>query len=199
MKRKWICVFCGANAGTAQLYSSLAVQFGQTLVQNGMGLVYGGASVGLMGILADTVLAAGGQVIGVIPQGLVEKEVAHKHLTRQIVTSSLAERKARMLELSDAFVTLPGGAGTLDELSELWTAALLGLHAKPIGILNADGYFDLLLRFFDQVVSAGFLSAAGRDLIHVRPTAQGLLDRLVGNENGLDAGQNGVRRHPGPG
>src|SRR6185312_9684913 len=148
MNRKWICVFCGAQAGKAQLYSSLAVHFGQTLVANGMGLVYGGASVGLMGILADTVLAGGGEVVGVIPQGLVDEELAHKHLTQLIITSSLAQRKERMLELSDEFVALPGGAGTLDELSEVWTAALLGLHAKPIGILNADGYFDLLLQFF---------------------------------------------------
>jgi uncharacterized protein (TIGR00730 family) len=180
MRLKWICVFCGAKVGTAQRYSSQVVDFGQTLVRNGMGLVYGGASVGLMGILADTVLAAGGEAIGVIPQGLLEKEIAHERLTRRIITSSLAERKARMLELSDAFVTLPGGAGTLDELSELWTAALLGLHTKPIGILNADGYFDLLLKFFDQTVSAGFVSAAARDLLHVRSTAQELLDQLVG-------------------
>jgi hypothetical protein len=181
MKLKWICVFCGANVGTASRFSSQVVNFGQTLVHNGMGLVYGGATVGLMGILADTVLAAGGEVIGVIPQGLVEKEIAHAHLTRQIITSSLAERKARMLELSDAFVTLPGGAGTLDELSELWTAALLGLHTKPIGILNADGYFDLLLKFFDQAVAAGFVSAAARDLLCVRSAAQDLLDQLAGN------------------
>ena len=179
MKHRWICVFCGANAGKAERYSNLAVHFGQTLVQNGMGLVYGGASVGLMGILADTVLACGGEVIGVIPQGLVDRELAHSKLTQLIITRSLAEHKERMLELSDAFVTLPGGAGTLDELSELWTAALLGLHAKPIGILNSDGYFDLLLGFFDQVVSEGFLSAAGRDLIRVRSTAQELLDQLV--------------------
>jgi uncharacterized protein (TIGR00730 family) len=181
MKLNWICVFCGAKVGTDQRFSSQVVDFGQTLARNGLGLVYGGASVGLMGILADTVLAAGGQVIGVIPRGLVAREIAHTHLTRQIVTSSLAERKARMLEISDAFVTLPGGAGTLDELSELWTAALLGLHTKPIGILNADGYFDHLLKFFDEAVSAGFVSTAARDLICVRSTAQELLDQLEGN------------------
>ena len=180
MKRKWICVFCGARPGTARLYSLQAAQFGRALAHRGMGLVYGGASVGLMGVLADTVLAAGGEVIGVIPQGLLDKEIAHKHLTQLIVTRSLAERKERMLELSDAFVALPGGAGTVDELSEVWTAALLGLHAKPIGILNVDGYFHLLVQFIDQTVAAGFLDAAGRELLWVRSTAEALLDQLAG-------------------
>lgn len=179
MKLRWICAFCGAREGVAGRYTVDVVEFARTIVNNGIGLVYGGASVGLMGTLANAVLAAGGECIGVIPQGLVEQEIAHPGLTRQIITTSLSERKARMTELSDAFVTLPGGAGTLDELSELWTAAQLGLHRKPIGVLNSEGYFDLLLRFFDRAISDGFLDARDRELLSVESSSQALLDALM--------------------
>jgi uncharacterized protein (TIGR00730 family) len=179
MSPRWICVFCGARQGTARRYVPQVIDFGHVLVQQGMGLVYGGASIGLMGVIADTVLAAGGEVIGVIPEGLLEKEIAHSGLTRLIVTRSLSERKARMLELSDAFVALPGGTGTLDELTELWTAAQLGLHTKPIGLLNAGNYFDSLLKFLDHSVTEGFLSPGDRHLLHVEVTPQKLLERLT--------------------
>ncbi|UCV22558.1 LOG family protein [Ferribacterium limneticum] len=179
MKLRWICVFCGARAGVSERYTAHVREFAQAIVHQGIGLVYGGASVGLMGTLADAVLAAGGECIGVIPQGLVEQEIADPGLTRQIVTTSLSERKACMTELSDAFVTLPGGAGTLDELSEFWTTAQLGLHRKPIGILNSEGYFDFLLRFFDRAIADGFIDARDRELLSVERTSQALLDALV--------------------
>ena len=179
MKLQRICVFCGSCSGTAHRQVPHTIAFGKALVHNGIGLVYGGASVGLMGILADTVLASGGEAIGVIPQGLVEKEIAHAGLTRRIITRTLAERKARMLELSDAFVALPGGIGTLDELTELWTASQLHLHSKPIGLLNSENYFDLLLKFLDHMVVEGFLSPDKHGLLQVESIPQKLLERLA--------------------
>jgi len=174
-----VCVFCGAGSGVGSTYAKSAREFARALVANRIELVYGGASVGLMGMLADTVLAAGGRCIGVIPQSLVDKEVAHAGLTRLEITRMLSERKTRMMELSDAFVALPGGAGTLDELSEVWTAAQLGLHVKPIGVLNCGGYFDHLLRFTDHAVAEGFLDEQSRALIKVEGEAQALIDALV--------------------
>ena len=179
MKIRSICVFCGARSGAGNDYARATREFARTLVTNRIDLVYGGASVGLMGMLADTVLASGGRCIGVIPQNLLDKEVAHPGLTRLEITRTLSERKTRMLELSDAFVALPGGAGTLDELSELWTAAQLGLHGKPIGVLNCGGYFDHLLRFVDHAVAEGFLDDESRALIEVETEAQALIDSLI--------------------
>jgi uncharacterized protein (TIGR00730 family) len=179
MRIRSVCVFCGARDGVGRKYAEATREFGRTLVDNRIGLVYGGASVGLMGLIADTVLAAGGECIGVIPQDLMDKEIAHAGLTRLEVTQTLSQRKTRMMDLSDAFVALPGGAGTLDELSELWTSAQLGIHGKPIGLLNCGGYFDLLLRFVDHAVAEGFLDHESRSLLSVETDAQALIDALM--------------------
>jgi uncharacterized protein (TIGR00730 family) len=193
MSLRSLCVFCGARDGIGDRYVQATRRFGRLLAARRIELVYGGASVGLMGILADTVLAAGGECIGVIPQDLVDKEVAHAGLTRLEVTRTLSERKTRMMALSDAFVALPGGAGTLDELSELWTSAQLGLHAKPIGVLNCGGYFDLLLRFMDHAVAEGFLDHEGRALLRVEEDADGLIDALA-RKNALSRSVRGLSK-----
>jgi uncharacterized protein (TIGR00730 family) len=175
---RWLCVFCGARAGVGGKFAPVVRELGQILVSQGLGLVYGGASVGLMGLLADTVLAAGGECVGVITRDLVDREVAHAGLTRLEITETLAERKSRMMALSDAFVALPGGAGTLDELSEVWTTAQLGLHARPIGVLNVDGYFDRLLEFLDHAVVEGLLDTGSRALLAVASEPRALLGTL---------------------
>jgi uncharacterized protein (TIGR00730 family) len=179
MNIRSVCVFCGARDGVGSGYLQATRDFARTLAANRIELVYGGASVGLMGVLADTVLAAGGECIGVIPQNLMDREIAHSGLTRLEVTRTLSERKTRMMELSDAFVALPGGAGTLDELSEIWTSAQLGLHGRPIGMLNCGGYFDHLLRFIDHAIAEGFLDQEGRALLSVEEDAQALIDALM--------------------
>lgn len=143
----------------------MAVKLGHSLAERGLGLVYGGGRVGLMGTIADAVLERGGEVIGVIPEDLVKKEVAHKGLSDLRVVASMHERKALMARLSDGFVAMPGGFGTLDEFCEILTWAQLGLHQKPCGILNVDGYFDLFLKFIDHSVSQGFIRAEHRDLL----------------------------------
>jgi uncharacterized protein (TIGR00730 family) len=178
MSLRRVCVFCGARAGVGGKFAPALRELGQILVSQGIGLVYGGASVGLMGLLADTVLAAGGECIGVITRDLVDREVAHAGLTRLEITETLAERKSRMMVHSDAFVTLPGGAGTLDELSEVWTAAQLGLHAKPVGMLNVNGYFDRLLEFLDRAVDEGLLDSESRALLVVATEPRALLGAL---------------------
>ena len=152
---------------------------GRTLAQRGLGLVYGGGSVGLMGALADAALAAGGEVIGVIPQVLQIRELAHRSLTRLHVVGSMHERKALMAELSDGFVALPGGMGTLEELSEVLTWAQLGLHARPVGLVDVAGYYQPLAQFFDQAVSAGFLRPAHRRLLLVGHDPAAMLDQLA--------------------
>ncbi len=176
---KRICVFCGSNAGRGLVYKAAAVKLGHQLAERGIGLVYGGGRVGLMGTIADAVLARGGEVIGVIPEDLVKKELAHEGLTRLRVVGSMHERKALMERLSDGFVAMPGGFGTLDELCEILTWAQLGLHRKPCGILNAGGYFDLFLRFVDRAVTEGFVRAEHRDLILVSDDPGALLDGLA--------------------
>lgn len=148
---------------------------GETLAQRGIDIVYGGAHVGTMGALADAALAAGGSVTGVIPQSLVDWEVAHTGLTELHVVNGLHQRKALMSELSDAFVALPGGAGTLEELFEVWTWAQLGLHTKPVGLLDVDGYFAHLRRFVDHMVDEGFSRATYRDMLLVEPDLERLL------------------------
>lgn len=152
-----ICVFAGSNRGVQPAYTQAAVELGQELLKRGLGLVYGGASVGLMGVIADTVLAGGGEVIGIMPRALLGKEVGHTNLTELREVESMHERKAMMSDLADGFIALPGGFGTFDELFEMLTWAQLGLHQKPVGVLNIAGYFDPLLTFLRQVASAGFI------------------------------------------
>lgn len=170
-----VCVFCGSSPGSHAEYGVAAGRLGRALAEEGIGLVYGGASVGLMGRLADTVLAAGGEVIGVIPRALVEQEVAHHGLVDLRVVGSMHERKALMADLADGFVALPGGLGTLDELFEILTWAQLGLHSKPIGLLDVRGYFAPLLAFLDGAVAARFIAPAHRAMLHVADDPAALL------------------------
>jgi uncharacterized protein (TIGR00730 family) len=177
MKR--LCVFCGSSPGNDPRYLEAARATGRLLAARGLGLVYGGGSVGLMGAVADAALAAGGQVIGVIPEVLAIRELAHRSLTTLHVVASMHERKALMAELSDGFVALPGGMGTLEELSEVLTWAQLGLHRRPIGLLDVAGYYRPLATFFDQAVSAGFLRPNHRRLLLVGEEPAALLDALA--------------------
>jgi uncharacterized protein (TIGR00730 family) len=173
MKR--ICVFCGSNPGVRPAYQTAAQAVGNLLAQRQIGLVYGGGSVGLMGTIADTVLAAGGQVIGVIPEALLAKEVAHAGLTELHVVSSMHQRKALMADLSDGFIALPGGWGTFEELCEVLTWSQLGLHQKPCGLLNVEGYYDALITLFDHAVEEAFLRPAHRSLALESPDPEQLL------------------------
>jgi len=160
-----ICVFCGSSPGNDPAYAALAHSVGEGLARRGIGVVYGGGRVGLMGIVADSALDAGGEVIGVIPQDMVDRELAHRGATELRIVGTLHERKAVMAELSDAFIALPGGLGTLEELAEVVSWAQLGLHAKPIGLLGVRGYWADLLRWLDGAVAAGFVARANRGLI----------------------------------
>lgn len=175
-----LCVFCGASAGARPAYDAAARALGATLARRGHDLVYGGANVGLMGTVADAVLAGGGRVAGVIPSALVEKEIAHRGLSDLRIVSSMHERKAAMAELSDGFIALPGGLGTLDELFEILTWAQLGLHAKPCGLLNVEGYYDPLVTFLDHAVAERFVRPAHRAALMVESDADALLDRFLG-------------------
>lgn len=174
-----VCVFCGSSAGKGPAYLAAAVETGRTLATRGIGLVYGGARVGTMGAMADAALAAGGEVFGVIPRSLVEREIAHDGLTELHVVSDLHERKATMARLSDAFLALPGGAGTLEELFEVFTWAQLGLHAKPIALLDVHGYYQPMLRFLDHMTEEGFLSPASREQLLVESEIERVLDRYT--------------------
>lgn len=173
-----VCVFLGSNSGRRLEYKEAAAALGTALAQRGLGLVYGGSSVGLMGVLADAALAAGGEVIGIIPQRLVDKEVAHNGLADLRVVSSMHERKALMAELADGFVALPGGIGTLEELFEVWTWAQLGGHEKPCALMNVAGYYDRLLGFLDHAVEEGFLRPVHRNMVVVADQPGPLLDML---------------------
>lgn len=174
-----VCVYCGSSARASESYFNAARLTGRVLAERGHSLIYGGAHVGLMGALADTALALNGRVVGVIPQSLVDKEVAHKGLTEQHVVESMHVRKALMNELSDAFIALPGGFGTLDELFETLTWAQLKFHSKPVGLLNIDGYFDGLLAFARRAVDDGFIHPAHVEMIHVGTDPAELLDRMA--------------------
>lgn len=173
-----LAVFCGSSAGRSPLYAQVARQFAEACVQRGYGVVYGGGRVGLMGILADAVLAQQGEVIGVIPEFLSTKELRHGGLTRLEIVPSMHARKALMAELADAFVALPGGLGTLDELCEILTWSQLGLHRKPVGLLNVNGFFDALLAQVDRATEEGFCRPEHRQLFCVAEEAHPLLDRL---------------------
>ena len=157
---KALCVYCGANAGITPQYAESARALARVLVSENISLVYGGGNVGLMGVIADEVLRLGGEVTGVIPTALVEREVGHTGLTRQFVVKDMHERKAMMASLADAFIAMPGGYGTLEELFEMLTWAQLGIHAKPIGLLNVNGFYDGLATFIDHLVGAGFVRPA---------------------------------------
>jgi uncharacterized protein (TIGR00730 family) len=160
-----ICVFCGASTGRDPGYAAAAARTGETLARRGIRIIYGGGRLGLMGTVADAALAAGGEVIGVIPRGLVDRELAHPGLTELRVVGTLHERKAAMAELADGFVALPGGLGTLEELAEVLSWAQLDLHAKPIGVLDVGGYFGALESFLDHAVAEGFLAEPHRRLL----------------------------------
>ncbi len=174
-----MCVFCGASSGRRPAYVSAAEALGRELARRGTTLVTGGGRVGLMGAVADATLGAGGRVVGVIPQSLVDREVAHRGLSELRVVSTLHERKAEMARLADAFVALPGGLGTLEELSEVASWAQLALHDKPIGLLDVEGYFDGLLRFLDHAVDERFLAPVHRAMLVVRTEPAPLLDALA--------------------
>jgi uncharacterized protein (TIGR00730 family) len=177
MKR--ICVFCGSSAGVRPEYGAAARWLGATLARRGIGVVYGGASIGIMGAVADAVLAEGGEAIGVIPRSIVEREVAHSALTELHVVDTMHQRKAMMAELADAFLTLPGGLGTLEELFEVWTWGLLGIHDKPFGLLDVDGYFAPLIAFLDHATVQGFIREPHRAMVLVDENPELLLDRLA--------------------
>lgn len=175
---KHICVFCGSNLGARPAYASAAVSLAKELVAHGITVVYGGSKAGLMGIFADTVLQAGGTVIGVIPRALVDKEVAHKGLSDLRVVASMHERKALMAELSDAFIALPGGYGTFEEFCEVLTWTQLGLQNKACGLLNIEGYYDHLLRLFDHAVAEQFLKPAHREIVIADTVPSRLIERI---------------------
>jgi uncharacterized protein (TIGR00730 family) len=176
MKR--ICVYCGSRFGSLPAYREAAEGFARLLAGRGIGIVYGGGNVGLMGAVADAALEAGGEVIGVIPQALMDREVGHRGVTELRVVGSMHERKMLMAELSDAFVALPGGIGTLEEIIEVYTWDHLGIHRKPLGLLDVDGYWDPLAALLDRMVGTGFLRATQRDRLVVSPAAETLLERF---------------------
>ena len=175
-----ICVFCGSNPGARAEYMQAARDLGRALAEGGIGLVYGGASVGLMGAVADAALAAKGEVIGVMPRSIVEREVAHGRLRDFRVVGSMHERKALMAELADGFIALPGGLGTLEEFFEVWTWAQLGEHSKPLGLLNVAGYYGPLLAFFEQLVSERFVRPEHRAMVMVEEEITALLAGFAG-------------------
>jgi uncharacterized protein (TIGR00730 family) len=176
---KRLCVFCGSQTGLDPAFADHARQLGRAMADRGIELVFGAGHIGLMGVLADAVLAAGGRAIGVIPQGLVDRELAHRGLSSLHIVSSMHERKALMADLSDAFVALPGGYGTADELFEILTWKQLKLHAKPIGLLNVEGFFDPLLSWIDHCITAGFVKGKYRDYLLVERDPKSILDHLL--------------------
>lgn len=174
-----LALFCGARTGKGARYADIAAGVARSLVSRGIGIVYGGGRVGLMGVIADAVLEAGGEVIGVIPQSLATEEVAHGGVSQLHVVSSMHERKALMADLSDGFVALPGGFGTMDEFCEILTWAQLRIHAKPVGLLNADGYYDELLALFDKMVREGFVTLTNRGLVRSASSIDDLLALML--------------------
>jgi len=174
-----ICIFCGSSAGKNSSYQSAAVNLGQLLVEKNLRLIYGGGNIGLMGEIAQTVINGGGQAIGVIPQFLVDKELVYHDLTEIRVVDSMHERKAAMAGLADAFIAMPGGFGTLEETVEVLTWTQLGLHRKPIGLLNIDGYYDSLNDFFNHMVKEGFLLQEYKDMLLIEEDPAALLESLT--------------------
>ncbi|MDP3940398.1 MAG: TIGR00730 family Rossman fold protein [Deltaproteobacteria bacterium] len=183
MKR--VCVYCGSREGARPAYSAMARRLGELLAGKGIGLVYGGMRAGLMGEVADAVLDGGGEVIGIIPEILAEQGLGHPRVRDLRTVSSMPARKGMMAELADAFIVLPGGVGTWEEFFEIWSWATLGLHDKPCGILNVEGYYDRLIEFLDQAVAEEFLKEKNRAMVLVDDSPERLLDRLArfGKEN----------------
>jgi uncharacterized protein (TIGR00730 family) len=175
---KSITVFCGSSSGKDKIYQTAATQLGETLAKNNIELIYGGAMVGLMGAVADAVLGAGGRVTGVLPRFLQRKEVAHASLSELILVETMHERKKIMHELCDGVIALPGGFGTLEEFFEVLTWGQLGLHQKPMGLLNTGGFYDSLIGFIQTMVDKGFLKEINRDMILVSDNIDDLLDRM---------------------
>ncbi len=173
-----VCVYCGSRPGARSAYLAAGAAVGRVLAEAGVGVVYGGGSIGVMGAVADAALAAGGEVVGVIPHGLVAREVDHGGLTRLVTVRTMHERKAAMARLSDAFVALPGGLGTLEELTETWTWAQLGIHRKPLALVNVGGYFDGLLAFLDHAVAEGFVRPAHRAMLLEAESPEEVLAQL---------------------
>lgn len=178
MSLKSVCVFCGASPGARPIYHEAAAQLGRHIAERGLTLVYGGGAVGLMGVVADAALAAGGEVIGIIPQSLERAEIGHKGLTRLEVVDGMHARKARMAELADAFIALPGGLGTLEELFEVWTWGQLGYHAKPLGLLEVDGFYARLTDFLDHLVAERFVREQHRAILQLNASPAELLARM---------------------
>lgn len=176
MDLKNICVYCGSNAGNDPVYTRQAQALGRALVKRDLGLVYGGSKVGIMGVVADAVLEAGGRAVGILPEALMQKELAHKGLTELHVVASMHERKTLMAEKADAFVAMPGGIGTLEEIFEVWTWAQLGFHNKPCGLLNVAGYYDKLAGFLDHAAESGFMQPQHRQMLAVQTDPDLLLD-----------------------
>lgn len=181
---KRIGIFCGANTGNSERYIEVAAHVARRLVDEGFGIVYGGGRVGLMGVIADNALQAGGEVIGVIPEALASREIAHGGLTQLHVVSTMHERKALMADLSDAFIAIPGGYGTMDEFCEILTWAQLRIHTKPVALLNSDGYYDELIALFDKMVREGFVNPGNRSLVKSARTIDDLLPLI---SNGIHA------------
>jgi uncharacterized protein (TIGR00730 family) len=173
-----ICVFCGSSLGSDPRYREAAAELGRRLADDGVGVVFGGGSIGLMGVVADAALAAGGEVVGVIPHALAARELAHRGVPDMRVVPSMHARKALMAELSDAFVALPGGLGTFEELLEIATWGQLGIHHKPVGVLNVAGYYDPLIALLDHAVNEGFVSRENRRLVVVADSPPALLEEL---------------------
>ena len=176
-----ICVFCASSLGNHPIYKETAHQLGKVFAEKNIRLIYGGGNVGLMGVIADSVLENGGEVYGVIPDFLDKKEVAHKNLTKLFIVGSMHERKTKMFEFSDAIIALPGGFGTLEELTEVLTWAQLNLHNKPIAVLNVNGYYNHLIALFDHMVSEGLLKEENRRKVLISESVSGLLDLISEN------------------
>ena len=187
-----LCVFCGSSPGNRPSYREAAIALAAAMCARGIGVVYGGGNVGLMGELSRATMAAGGRVVGIIPQALLDREKADQRITRLEVVATMHERKARMAELSDGFVALPGGYGTLEEFCEVLTWAQLGIHEKPVALLNVAGYFDPLLALFDHAVREGFLRPQNRELVLVHETVEALLDALIAWQPQAQAGSPGA-------
>jgi uncharacterized protein (TIGR00730 family) len=177
-----VTVYCGSNAGADPAYAEATRGLARLLVDSDIRIVYGGASLGLMGVLADTAMEAGGEVIGIMPQALFDREIGHRGVSDLRVVASMHERKALMAELADAFIALPGGIGTLEELIEVYTWSQLGIHRKPLGVLNVNGYYDKLAGFLDDAVHQRFLPAQHRDVLIFEPDPETLLARMAGAE-----------------